>query len=169
MAKATDLIRKNNNGVVELSTGVKVHFNIAPAMLIEQAVSRIKFPEVPVQTLEDGRKVENPNHPDYLKGRLEAIRKQSQAAIDVMIAFVDLVDPIPESDNWEKRIEYLSRRGHIDLGEYDLKDELDREFVYKKYIAFGNDDLEKLSQANGITEEDRKLAKDSFRSDEERV
>src|SRR3990167_2251112 len=135
--KVTDLLR-NGNEAITLTTGVKVKMTPAPSLLIEQAVSRIKFPDVPVQTLEDGRKVENPTHPDYLKARLEAIRKQSQVAIDVMIAFVDLQG-------------------------YDLTDELDREFVYKKYIAFGSDDLQALSQVNGISEEDRRLARDTFR------
>src|SRR3990167_3099732 len=160
--KVTDLLR-NGNEAITLTTGVKVKMTPAPSLLIEQAVSRIKFPDVPVQTLEDGRKVENPTHPDYLKARLEAIRKQSQVAIDVMIAFVDLVDEIPPDAQWVKRIRYLERLGHIDLQGYDLTDELDREFVYKKYIAFGSDDLQALSQVNGISEEDRRLARDTFR------
>jgi len=163
--RVTDIFRQNE--IVELSTGVKVKFNVAPRMLLEQAILNVDFPEVPVQTLEDGRQVENPNHPEYLKARIDAINKQGDASIDVMIAFVDLVDGLPKDDDWIKRIDYLTRLGHIDLGNYNLEDELDKEFVYKKYIAFGRTDLNKLTSSNRITEEDRQTAKDSFQGDAE--
>ena len=156
----TKLIRELNEPVV-LSTGIKVKIRVVPAMLIEQAVSRIKIPGIPVQTLEDGRKVENPNHPEYLQARQEALRKQQQASIDVMVAFVDLVDPI-EDDSWISRVKYLERLGHIDLSEYDLSDPLDKEFVYKKFIAIGNKDAELILRANGIAEEDLQAARDTF-------
>lgn len=146
---------------ITLSTGIKVKINVAPAMLVEQAVSRVKFPDVPVQVLEDGRKVENPNHPEYLQARQDAIRNQSQASLDVMIAFIDLVDPI-EDDTWIKRLNYLVRLGHADISGYDLDDELDREFVYKKYIAIGNEDAKIIALANGISGEDLQSAKDTF-------
>lgn len=164
--RATDAVRqaRNINEPVELSTGIKVKINIAPAVVIEQAVANIPVPKVYVQELEDGRKVENPNHPDYLNELQEHSRKQFRVGMDVMIAFVDLIDGLPEDDDWIKRLRYLERLGHIDLEKYDLDDELDKEFVYKRFIAFGNDDLQMLARMSGISEEDRQLAEDSFRS-----
>jgi len=165
--KATDAVRKVKkiNTPVELSTGVRVIINVPPAVLIEQAASEVKVPQVPEQELEDGRKVQNPNHPDYLQAIQNYQREQYSVGMDVMIAFVDLPDGLPEDDSWIKRLKYLERLGRVNLGKYDLEDELDREFVYKRFVAFGNEDLELLTEKAGISEEDRRLARESFRSD----
>ena len=84
-------------------------------MTVEKAASKVEFPAVPVQTLEDGRQVENPNHPDYLKARQDAFRKASMAGLDVMIVFCDLIDGLPTDDGWIKKLRYLEKLGHIEV------------------------------------------------------
>jgi hypothetical protein len=162
--KITDIAKEDN--FVILTTGVKVKLNPAPVFAVERAASGIKLPPVPTQTLEDGRVVENPLHPNYVQAQREVAEKQNAAAIDAMIVFVDLVDGLPEGDEWLKKLKYLVKLGHFpkeDLEKFDLEDQDDREFVYKKFVAFGAPDIQMLTDANGIREEDLAVARESFR------
>jgi hypothetical protein len=156
----------NDNGVITLSTGIKAKFVAVPVWLIEEALVAIKDPPVPVQEIE-GKKhpVPNPNHPDYVKGLKEAETRRASAALDVLVLFgVELIDGLPDNDLWLRKLQFLAKRGQLNLDGYDLEDELEREFVYKKLIAMGNSDWPELAKLNGVTQEDVERAKELFRS-----
>lgn len=154
----------SGDGVVILSTGIRGRFKSVPAMTIEAAQAMIKDPPVPLQVIE-GRDhpVENPVDPDYIKARLEANRERGEAAIDVMVLFgLELVDGLPPEDTWLKKLKFLEKRGRLDLSPYDLEDEIEREFVYKRFIATGSDDLVAIGQMSGLKDKDVQAAREAF-------
>lgn len=152
------------------STGVKITLKAAPALLIEQAQSLIEKPKPPVQVVVDEntgkeREVANELHPDYQKALLDWDRERNMAALDTMVMFsVDLPDGLPEDENWIKQLKYLQKHSRFSLNGYNLDDEDDREFIYKRYIALGNDELQLVSQINGIRQEDVEAFTDTFQS-----
>ena len=154
--------------VVELSTGVRVELKRVPPGLLEDVVNRVKDPEVPVFfDPNKEREMPNPTHPDYLNALKQAERDRSIAVIETTILFgLDLVDGMPEDDDWLKKLKFLARRGVFDLEQYDLDDELDQEFLYKRYIALGDKDFAMLtSLISGIDPEEIEKAQKSFRDD----
>jgi hypothetical protein len=150
---------------VVLSTGYKVRLKPVAASLIDQVVGQIKDPEVPMWMDESkGREEPNPSDPTYLAQMKEADRSRGIAAIDAMVMFgVEVVDGIPD-DGWDKKLNYLQKRGVVDLSEFDLDDEDDREFVFKRFVAMSAEDLAILAGMSGLNEEDVSQAVDSFRS-----
>ena len=166
-------VKEHRNGTgpepVTLSTGIRAILKPAPAMLITDVQTQIKYPPTPVQKLDDGREVENPMHPDYIQACKEVDEKRRDASIDVMVLFgVELVDGIPKDDTWIVNLRYLEKKGKINLSELDFDDPMDREFAYKKYFVIGNEDAQLLARINGITDQDLDQARESFRGQEER-
>lgn len=165
---AVDLeIQKNGHDEpITLSTGVRARFKPVPSMLIDELRLQIKDPPVPTQMVE-GRDhpVENPLDPDYVAARLEANRQRGAGAIEVMALFgVELVDGVPPDEEWLPQLRFLEKRGRLDLSGYDLEDTLERQFVYKKYVALANDDWTILGRMMGIQTEDVEQAQANFRS-----
>lgn len=153
---------------IELSTGVRVVLQRVPPGLLEDVVNRVKDPEVPVYYDTDkDREIPNPSHPDYLKAMKQADRDRSVAVIEATVLFgIELVDGLPDDDGWLKKLRFLDRRGVFDLEAYDLDDELDKEFVYKRYIALGDQDFVTLtSLVSGIEPEEIEKAQRSFRDE----
>lgn len=165
---ALKTVKKNNqkqaNKEITLSTGIKARLLPVSSSIIIEAQSEIDDPPVPMQEIEGKPgKYENPNDPDYLKAVKEANKARVQAGIDVMIIMgVELVDGLPENDEWIKKLKYLERRGRISLDGYDLNDDLDREFLYKKHIAMSSDDWMLLNEMSGIKQADLDAASDLF-------
>ncbi len=158
--------KKPSSEEVELATGVRARLVPVSASLIDEVVAEVKMPEVPIwENPEKGRKEPNPEDPTYLEESAKAERLRGVAAIDAMILFgVELIDGVPDADDWLNKLQFLEKRGKISLAEYDLKDELDKEFLYKKFIAVSSDDLIMLSTMSGISEGDIAQAADGFRS-----
>ena len=153
----------NHDGPIVLSTGVEAILKPLPSGAIQEAQSKIKDPSVPIQTLDDGREVENPTHPDYLAARQDTLMKRAKVGLDVAAALcVELVNGLPENDKWLKKLKRLERLGHIDLSLYDLKDEDDLEYIYIRFVALSNDDFEVINALSGISQEDVDAAKEMF-------
>lgn len=149
----------------KLSTGIMVRLIPVPIATIQEAVVAVKDPPVPKQKV-DGKDylVDNPADPEYLAAKQDAFIKRTQVAFDVMAMLgVELIDGLPEDDTWLKKLKFLEKRGHLNLSGYDLEDSFEREFVFKRYYALGNEDWNKISQLSGVTEEDLQRAKESFR------
>lgn|SRR3990167_5855566 len=149
--------------IVTLSTGVRVCLRPVAATLLEDVTARVPEPSVPVwHNEEKGRDEPNPADPDYQRALTAAARSRGLAAIDALILFgVELVDPVP--DGWEKRLRLMERRGLLSLEGYDLGDEVDREFLFKRFVAIGNDDLVLIGRRSRLTPEDVADAASSFR------
>lgn len=150
--------------IITLSTGYRAKIKPVSVTLIDAAVSRIVDPEPPVYMNEDkGREEPNPLDPAYRRTLEENAHKRSMASVDVMILMgVTLLDPIPPDIEWLVGLKQLQRLGHLDLTFYDLEDALDREFLFKRFVAVGNDDLKLITARMGISEADMKAAEVAF-------
>ncbi len=162
------------NEPVYLSTGVLARIVPVSAALLDEAQSSVPIPKVPTWYNKDKeRDEENPNHPDYLAAIDTAERKRNMASIDVMIMFgVVLVDQngdevgAPKDNSWLSKLIFMDKRGVISLGDVDFDDELEREFIYKKYVAVGVPDIFMITRRVGIDEEEVQKALNSFRDNE---
>ena len=153
--------------IVTLSTGVRAKFIPVAASLIQQVQAKIRDPDVPMETVEGkgDRKFPNPGNPEYLRKVEEADSERALAAVDAMIMFgVELVDPIPDN-GWDKRLKYLEKRGLLDLTDFDLSDEMDKEFLFKRLIAVASSDLMKIGIKAGISTEEVAVVAASFQGD----
>lgn len=154
-----------------LSTGVRARLKSVSATLIDSVTSRIKDPAVPkVFMAEKDREVSNPDDPDYQAALSEAGRQRGIAALDAIIMFgVELVDPVPahlddkaKPAGWYKKLVFMQKHGQLDLGEYDMDDEMERDFVYKRFVAVSPQDIDRLNRMNRVTGEEVRRAEDSF-------
>jgi len=153
-----------------LSTGVRARLVPVAASLISKVASRVKDPEVPMDYIEEkDREEPNPDNPEYLRKLEEATAKRGTVSLETMVMFgVELVDGVPEDDAWLKRLRFLEKHGNLDLSEYDLDDPMEREFVYKLYIAVGSNDIMKIAKMSGISPEEVKQAAESFQGSKAR-
>jgi len=156
---------KRKGTITELSTGIRAILKPVPASLMQSVASKIKDPKVPIKYNEEkGREEPDEFDTDYLEALNEANMRRAEASLDTMAMFgIELVDGLPEGDRWIKELRLMEKLGNIDLSNFDLEDEIDREFVYKRYIALGSDDLVKIGRLTGISQEDIESADKSFR------
>lgn len=157
---------QGDEGIVVLSTGIRARIRTVSASLLDEVVSSVPEPEPPLWTNPaDGETIENVNDPEYQRKLRESNRQKGMVSIDAMIMFgLDLVDGVPddEDDDWVRRLRFLN----LDLTKYDLADPFDREFLYKKYVAVGSDDLALLSERARVSPKGVQRAVDSFQGDE---
>lgn len=146
--------KTNFDEPVTLSTGIRARIKGVPPAIIDDATTGLKDPKIPTTFDEEkGREVENPFDPEYLSAKEEVERQRGVAAMDVMIMFgVDLVDPIPDDDTWLSKLRFLARRKTIPFDEtlYNLEDPVEREFIFKRYVAVAGADLALISERSGI-------------------
>lgn len=147
------------NGVVTLSTGVRVRFKVVALELVEAVTSRIPEPTPPMwHNQEKDRDEPNLFHPDYARAVTDANRRRGLAALDASMLFgVELVDGMPEDATWTRRLKYLG----IDV---DETDPLQMELAYKKYVAFGSPDINVLQTAVGVLQVEVAKAEGTFPS-----
>jgi hypothetical protein len=166
--KATVDVAKEKNGKmkgeVTLPNGVRIRVNGVAASLIDAVTSRIREPEIPMAYIQDKEREEpNPSDPKYQKELEEIGRKRGIAAIDAMVMFgIDLLDGIPKDRSWLSKLKFMQKHGQLDLSEYDLEDEVDLEFLYKRFVLADNYIITMLSEASGLTPEDEAKAVESF-------
>lgn len=160
--------------VVELSTGYKARIRSVSLHLIFDAQASVDEPQVPVWHNEDkGRDEPNPDDPNYLKALAEYEQQQQLATIDVMTMFgVDVLDVdenvlgAPDDDDWIKKLELRHRLGYskVDLSVFDLSNQIERDFLWKKYFVVGAGDIPVLLEAyDFLNEDDVQEAERSFR------
>jgi hypothetical protein len=158
------------HNLFELTDGTRVRVTPVSAALIDEVSSRIKDPPIPMYRNEEkGRDEPNPVDPKYLEGVQEAQNKRGTAAIDAMVMFgIELVDGLPEDEGWLGKLKWLEKRGSVDLSEYDMNDPVEKEFVYKRFVACAGEILEAITRVSGISGEDIARAEASFRGAEGR-
>lgn len=160
--------QKVEAGETLLSTGVRARLTPVSATLVQDVISRIKDPEIPTWYNKEKEQDEpNPADPKYLAACAEVEQKRVQSALDAAVMFgVELLDGVPdvETDPWLKRLRYLAEKRHlIDLSEFDLDDEMDREFLYKRYVAVAADDYAQVVMLSGVPAEEVERATRTFR------
>lgn len=160
--------KKELGTIVTLSTGIRARIVPVAAHLIDEAMFEIKDPLVPKQDLGKGRDEPNPLDPEYKQALSDAEHARGIAASDTLILVgVHLIDEIPEDGTWLKHLKFLERLGHFKvLSKFDLEDELDREFVFKKYHAISTRDFTLIGNASGMSQEEIDLAVRGFQGDE---
>lgn len=159
---------KKDSNYVELADGRRARLVPVSASLMNEVTSRIKDPVVPMWMNDDkGREEPNPSDPAYLAECKEIENQRTMAVFDAMCMFgVELVDGLPDDDLWARKLMYMSKRGLLDLEDYDLDDELDREFLYKRFIAISTDQIAKIGAISGVSDADVEAAEESFPSSE---
>lgn len=168
---AVDVAKKvesrNQERIVSLPGGVEARIVPVSAALVDEVTSSVKDPDVPILHDDDrDRDFPNPDDPIYTKALEDASRKRGIAAIDAMVMFgVELVDGLPEDDAWLKKLVYMSKRELVNLDGYDLEDDLDLEFLYKRYVAITPNVLSIITEMSGISGADIEAAEESFRGD----
>lgn len=152
-----------------LSTGVRARLRPVGQGLIQDALVLIKRPPVPLWYNEDKERDEpNPADPDYRAELEKFVVKQFRATFDTLALFgVELVDGMPEDDKWLRKLKLAHKRGTLDLSEFDLEDEVDREFLYIRYIALADEDYPLISSLSN-NEEAVSAAADGFQGSEVR-
>lgn len=141
-------------GIVTLSSGVRAKIRPVSAKLLDEIGSSVADPEVPKQFIEAKNREEyNPLDPRYQKAVRDADRERGMRVTEALIMFgIVLVDPVPPNEEWLPKLQYLAKRGVLDLGAFDFSDPMDCEFVFKTYIAVSTPDLMYVSMASGLTE-----------------
>lgn len=153
---------------VTLSTGVRVRLHPVSSSLVEEMKAAIPMPPVPVVYIEaKDREEENPNDPRYIDAVEEVNRKRGDAILDALLIFgVELLDGLPEDKVWLKQLRLLERRGTLNLSGFDLEDDFDLEFLYKKYVAVAGTDLRIISGLHGFAPMEVARARATFLGDE---
>lgn len=172
-SKAVDVAKskrdkKELGTIITTKTGVRIRIVPVAAHLLDDVMHEVKDPPVPTKYVEEkGREEEDPADRNYLKALADAEHERSVAASDALILFgVELMDGIPEDDTWLKKLKWLERRKRVDLSGYDLNDEMDLEFVYKKYYVVSARDIPVVGTASGMSDEEIERAMRGFSGDE---
>jgi hypothetical protein len=164
VSTAKKVASRNNNRDITLPTGDEAVLMPVSASLIDAVTSEVKDPKPPMWYNKDAdREEENFNHPDYIKGLEDAKRRRGIAALDAMVMFgIELVDGVPEDDRWLQKLQFMAKRGMLSLDGYDLSDPLDKEFLYKRFVAVDNDTITLISEISGISGEEVAAVEESF-------
>ena len=166
---------KEKEGIKLLPCGVRVKYSQISLSIFDEINKLYPDPDPPMVEIEEKSEPgkpymeSNPNDPDYRKKLKDLTQVRGNAIIDaVIILGAELLDPIPD-DKWLKLLEYTAKiTGVPDLSDFDLADDMDKEFVYKKFYAIGRDGLDDLLKSTGVTEEGIEDANASFPGDEKR-
>ena len=163
-------VKKGKEPALTLSTGVWARLVGVSQSYIQDALAMLKEPPVPMWTHpEKEREEPNPSDPEYLRDMEEYSQKRLRVIFDTLSLFgIELTDGVPEDDAWLRRLKLHAKRGHLDLSDLDLDDEIDREFLYKRYVALGNEDFLMIGQLSGIDPVEVAEAAKSFQGDEAR-
>jgi hypothetical protein len=149
-------------GMVILANGLRAKLVPVPAAVISEVTSRVKEPDVPMwaDPERDGRLVQNPNDPEYIKAQKDVDQQRTNGMLDAAALFgIELFDPIPPQKTWLSKLKMLK----IDISAYNLEDELELEFVYKRFILATGDVLSEIMRLSTVSAGDINRADASFR------
>jgi len=167
MSKPVTDVAKNataTDNIVMLPDGRRGKIVPVSMSLIDAVSNRMTPPDPPVVFIEDkGREEPNPADPQYIRAMDQFERDRGIAVMDAMVMFgLELLDGIPPDEEWLPKLKFMAKRGTLNLDDYDLNDEVEREFAYKRLIVTPPWLIEKISNASGMTQEEVDRAEDSF-------
>jgi len=152
-------LHRDKDGVITLESGIRVKLRPVAAPLITEMQNRIPDPEIPIQILEDGRAVEQVTSKAYLRAVAEVESQKAKAALEAMaILGIQLVDGLPEDETWLLELALLG----FETG--DKLSNVEKEFLFKKYIAADTKVIVEIGRISGVTAESIASAKNSFQS-----
>jgi len=150
--------------------GVLIRLVNVPSGTIQDAVSRIKLPEVPTWHNPDKDRDEpNPSDPSYLAALEQHKQEQGRVATEAMIMFgceIEQETWPPQDGTWLRKLKLADRRGMLDLSWVDWDDEIDLQFLFLKYHAIDNVRLVQIGQLGGLSQEALAQARSSFQREE---
>jgi hypothetical protein len=153
--------------IITLTCGLKAKIIPVASSVIGIVSASVPDPEVPTQEI-DGRKVENPMHPAYEQALERAEETRVERVNDALINLgLELIDEIPPDEEWMPKLNLMVKMGYLSLDDFDLADPIEREFVFKRYIAVSSTDLMAVGIAARVRSEDIGRLVDSFRHQEE--
>lgn len=133
----TKLKELDEEKIKVLTTGVRVIIpGISQFMLQEMAMSADTVKPPRFVDPETGREVENTNDPDYIEAVNTSNMKKGLRLLDAMLVGVILVDGLPDNDDWVDELRFQEKLGTINLSNLDFNRKIEKEYAYKKYIAF---------------------------------
>jgi len=147
-----------------LTSGVRVRIAPISASLIMDVQAQIHYPPVPeIWDEEKQRPYQNPDSPEYKRQVDEVDERRSMAAMDAIVMFgIELADGLPEDDTWLRKLKTLERAGRIDLSGFDLEDEIDLEFLFKRFVAVSTDDFNIINAMVNVSAEGVEQVEESF-------
>jgi hypothetical protein len=164
VAAARDLANQNQDDLLEVE-GYTVRVKAIPAAIISDVTRRIPEPEVPLwHNPEMNRDEANSGDPGYIKAKDDVDRQRGEAMIDATVMFgIELPDGVPPTEEWLPRLQFMQKRGQIDLSGYDLSDPLELEFMFKRYIIANIALITFIQRISSVTPEDVGKAGQPFR------
>ncbi len=156
--------KKETGAEITLSTGYPARIIPVGSSLIEDIINSIPEPKIPTFFNEDKqREEENPSDPSYLQAMTDVQRRRAMAAMEALLVFgVEVA--LPDNEAWLNKLRYLERRKAVSLDGYDLDDPLDRDLLFKKYVAIGTADLIAIGRKAGLNAADIEDAARTFQS-----
>lgn len=163
--------KEDSSGITELtlSTGYTVRIKPVSQLTIEESQSLVKYPAIPIiYDSEKDREYPNPNDPTYKRDCEAVDTRRGIVAVETALMLGVEIE-LPKDETWLKNLQLMHRRKLLDLSEFDVDDKFDKEFLFKKHIAFGGQqDLALLmSHVSGLGEEAIQEAMSRFRPDAE--
>lgn len=152
-------------------SGVTIRIVNVPSSIIQDAITRLKPPDVPLWHNPDKDRDEpNPADPSYLQALEDFQQEKARVANDAMIMFgAEIVEGFPPEDNrWRRSLERAHKLEILDLSWADWDDPIDQEFMFLKYVAITTDRLVQIGAMAGLSQEAVDQAAASFRRNQGR-
>jgi hypothetical protein len=161
---ARDLADETQDDLFEVE-GYTIRVKAIPVAIISDVTNRIPDPKVPIWHNEEyNRDEENPNDPAYIRAKSEVDRQRGEAMIDATVMFgIELPDGVPPTDKWLPKLKFMEKRGQVDLSGYDLEDDLELEFMFKRYIIANIGLINYIQNMSSVTPDDIGKAGRPFR------
>ncbi len=162
--------RAEDSQPIDLGYGIMGKICPVSATLIDEVSRRVVDPDPPMVMIEEkGREEPNYSDPKYLKALAEAQRLRGVAAMDAMAMFgIELLDGIGDNVSWLNKLKFMHKRGQIDLEGFDFDEPIEREYLFKRYVACTPDVLKMITSVSGMGEEELSAAESSFQGNEAR-
>jgi hypothetical protein len=171
MDPVRDIVKKSKvevDDIITLASGVRVRLHPVSNVLIRDIQNRIPFPKPPIwHDPSTDRDEDNYTHPDYVKALQERNNEINSQQINayVILGF-DLVDGVPDKSTWLPKLKMLERLGVISLRDFDLEDDGDLEYLYRRYIATPTvPEIDMITDLSQLTPEEIAKQRASFRGE----
>lgn len=163
---------KGDDGVVTLSTGIKLKVTPLPPLTMMEALTIIPRPKPPVYYDErTKRNIENPDHPDYKDQVAKYEMDYAMGVMNAMILFgVEVLSapkgtPAVDSNDWVEKLELSGLPTLPKSANW-------RKLAWIKTVAVANGKdsdliMESVGRASGVREADVDVAAQAFRSQKE--
>jgi hypothetical protein len=161
--------KQTENGLITLRSGVVLRPKRVGYWIINEAMRKLRPPEVPVQFIEEkGRKEPNPMHPDYVAAMAQYSEDRGNIAVNAYMFFgTEIITRPPDvpgpDDEWGDEYEFM--------GITPARNKAERYVQWLKLVACRGDDVEsasiiaKVVGQTTVSEAEVADAAESFRGD----